>query len=105
MGPSDVEIEFWSHLQGYWQRAIASRPTTAVRAYIMGGMAWFAILLGSLLLLVSHARVSAFQTQETQNRDSICGIGCLLAFTEGRIGLAAVALTDNPAYPTYPNKT
>jgi len=25
--------------QGYWQRAIASRPTTAVRAYIMGGMA------------------------------------------------------------------
>lgn len=25
--------------QGYWQRAIASRPTTAVRAYVMGGMA------------------------------------------------------------------
>jgi Na+/proline symporter len=32
--------------QGYWQRAIASRPTTAVRAYIMGGMAWFAIPFG-----------------------------------------------------------
>lgn len=27
--------------QGYWQRAIASRPTTAVRAYILGGMAWY----------------------------------------------------------------
>jgi urea-proton symporter len=26
--------------QAYWQRAIASQPTTAVRAYILGGMAW-----------------------------------------------------------------
>ncbi|TVY27571.1 Urea active transporter [Lachnellula hyalina] len=55
--------------QGYWQRAIASRPTTAVRAYVMGGMAWFAIPFG-------------FATT---------------------LGLAAVALTDNPAYPTYPD--
>ncbi|TVY15500.1 Urea active transporter [Lachnellula arida] len=55
--------------QGYWQRAIASRPTTAVRAYVMGGMAWFAIPFG-------------FATT---------------------LGLAAVALTDNPSYPTYPN--
>ncbi|KAF1949428.1 hypothetical protein CC80DRAFT_520522 [Byssothecium circinans] len=29
--------------QAYWQRAIASRPTTAVRAYIVSGLAWFAI--------------------------------------------------------------
>lgn len=55
--------------QGYWQRAIASRPTTAVRGYIMGGFAWYAIPFG-------------FATT---------------------LGLAAVALTDNPAYPTYPN--
>jgi hypothetical protein len=55
--------------QGYWQRAIASRPTTAVKAYILGGMAWFAIPFG-------------FATT---------------------LGLAAVALTDNPAFPTYPN--
>src|ERR1700733_12171659 len=55
--------------QGYWQRAIASRPTSAVRAYIMGGIAWFAIPFG-------------FATT---------------------LGLAAVALTNNPAYPTYPN--
>ncbi|KAG4431578.1 hypothetical protein IFR05_012933 [Cadophora sp. M221] len=54
--------------QGYWQRAIASRPTIAVRAYIMGGIAWFAIPFG-------------FATT---------------------LGLAAVALTNNPAYPTYP---
>ncbi|CZR54328.1 uncharacterized protein PAC_04212 [Phialocephala subalpina] len=44
-------------------------PTTAVRAYILGEMAWFAIPFG-------------FATT---------------------LGLAAVALTDNPAYSTYPN--
>lgn len=55
--------------QAYWQRAIASRPTTAVRAYILGGIAWFAIPFG-------------FSTT---------------------LGLAAVALTDNPRFPTYPN--
>ncbi|KAF2186967.1 Na+/solute symporter [Zopfia rhizophila CBS 207.26] len=55
--------------QAYWQRAIASRPTTAVRAYILGGLAWFAIPFG-------------FATT---------------------LGLTAVALTDNPRFPTYPN--
>lgn len=55
--------------QAYWQRAIASRPTTAVRAYLLGGMAWFAIPFG-------------FSTT---------------------LGLAAIALTDNPRFPTYPN--
>ena len=55
--------------QGYWQRAIASRPSTAVKAYIMGGFAWFAIPFG-------------FATT---------------------LGLAAVALTNHPEYPTYPD--
>ncbi|KAI9712351.1 MAG: hypothetical protein M1820_001564 [Bogoriella megaspora] len=55
--------------QAYWQRAIASRPTTAVKAYILGGLAWFAIPFG-------------FATT---------------------LGLVAVALTDNPRFPTYPN--
>ena len=55
--------------QAYWQRAIASRPTTAVRAYILGGLAWFAIPFG-------------FATT---------------------LGLAAVALTDSPTFPSYPN--
>ncbi|KAJ7918426.1 solute symporter family transporter [Mycena leptocephala] len=55
--------------QAYWQRAIASRPTTAVRAYLLGGLAWFAIPFG-------------FATT---------------------LGLAAVALTDHPNFPTYPN--
>lgn len=55
--------------QAYWQRAIASRPTTAVRAYILGGLAWFAIPFG-------------FATT---------------------LGLSAVALTDSPSFPTFPN--
>ena len=55
--------------QAYWQRAIASRPTTAVRAYILGGLAWYAIPFG-------------FATT---------------------LGLAAVALTDSPTFPTHPN--
>ncbi|KAI1077463.1 urea active transporter 1 [Whalleya microplaca] len=29
--------------QAYWQRAIASRPETSVRAYLFGGMAWYGI--------------------------------------------------------------
>ncbi|KAI0311068.1 urea transporter [Amylostereum chailletii] len=29
--------------QAYWQRAIASRPASCVRAYLIGGLAWFAI--------------------------------------------------------------
>ncbi|KAI5891086.1 Na+/solute symporter [Schizophyllum commune H4-8] len=29
--------------QAYWQRAIASRPASAVRAYLLGGIAWFSI--------------------------------------------------------------
>jgi urea-proton symporter len=29
--------------QAYWQRAIASRPSSTVQAYILGGLAWFAI--------------------------------------------------------------
>lgn len=56
--------------QGYWQRAIASRPSTAVRAYVLGGFAWFAIPFG-------------FATT---------------------LGLSAVVLTSNPAFPTYPNE-
>ncbi|TFK50521.1 urea transporter [Heliocybe sulcata] len=29
--------------QAYWQRAIASKPATCVKAYLLGGIAWFAI--------------------------------------------------------------
>lgn len=32
--------------QAYWQRAIASRPETSVRAYLLGGIAWYGIPSG-----------------------------------------------------------
>lgn len=32
--------------QAYWQRAIASRPETSVKAYLFGGMAWYGIPFG-----------------------------------------------------------
>ncbi|GAA5852528.1 hypothetical protein JCM8547_002531 [Rhodosporidiobolus lusitaniae] len=32
--------------QAYWQRAIASRPSTCVKAYMLGGSAWLSIPLG-----------------------------------------------------------
>ncbi|CCL99827.1 uncharacterized protein FIBRA_01851 [Fibroporia radiculosa] len=55
--------------QGYWQRAIASAPESTTKAYMLGGLSWFAVpwAFGSCL------------------------------------GLAARALLNNPAFPTYPN--
>ena len=32
--------------QGYWQRAIASRPETTTKAYMLGGLSWFSIPWG-----------------------------------------------------------
>ncbi|GAA5882973.1 hypothetical protein JCM3774_002938 [Rhodotorula dairenensis] len=32
--------------QAYWQRAIASRPSTAVKGFLIGGSAWLAVPLG-----------------------------------------------------------
>ncbi|KAF2086670.1 Na+/solute symporter [Saccharata proteae CBS 121410] len=32
--------------QAYWQRAIASRPETSIKAYILGGVAWYGIPFG-----------------------------------------------------------
>ncbi|KAI0056361.1 urea transporter [Artomyces pyxidatus] len=52
--------------QAYWQRAIASKPASTVKAYLLGGLAWFAIPF-------------VFATT---------------------LGLAAVALTGDPAMRT-----
>lgn len=55
--------------QGYWQRAIASRPSTAMRGYLLGGLAWFSVPF-------------CFATT---------------------LGMVALALRNDPDYPTYPN--
>jgi len=55
---------------GYYNKAIAASPVSALPGYILGGIAWFAVPF-------------------------------LCATT---MGLAAVALETNPAFPTYPNR-
>lgn len=32
--------------QAYWQRAVASRPQTAVKGFLLGGLAWFSVPFG-----------------------------------------------------------
>ena len=55
---------------GYYNKAIAASPVSALPGYILGGISWFAVPF--------------------------------LAATT--MGLAAVALENNPAFPTYPNR-
>jgi Na+/proline symporter len=42
--------------QAYWQRAIASRPETSVKAYLLGGIAWYGRYPFSFVMLVSDVR-------------------------------------------------
>ncbi|CDO71338.1 hypothetical protein BN946_scf184908.g96 [Trametes cinnabarina] len=46
--------------QGYWQRAIASAPRSTTRAYMLGGLSWFAVPWGfaSCLGLAARALVT-----------------------------------------------
>lgn len=55
---------------GYYNKAIAASPISALPGYVLGGIAWFAVPF-------------------------------LVATT---MGLSAVALESNPAFPTYPNR-
>ncbi|EMD32761.1 hypothetical protein CERSUDRAFT_143319 [Gelatoporia subvermispora B] len=46
--------------QGYWQRAIASAPQTTTKAYMLGGLSWFAVpwAFASCLGLAARALVN-----------------------------------------------
>lgn len=53
--------------QSYWQRAVASTPSTAVKAFSLGGSAWFAIPFGmattlglTAIALTSHPDFSGY---------------------------------------------
>ncbi|KAG6834308.1 hypothetical protein H0H93_010577, partial [Arthromyces matolae] len=59
--------------QAYWQRAIASRPATCVKAYLLGGLAWYISLKFSTIVFA---------------------IPFTFATT---LGLAAIALKGDPA--------
>lgn len=91
--------------QAYWQRAIASRPETSVRAYILGGIAWYVSASPNkhsgckqlYSLPDALGRLPAAGTQTS---------GCLLTAFSTRygipfgfataMGLGCAALTSNP---------
>lgn len=60
--------------QAYWQRAIASRPSTTVKAYLIGGLAWFAIpFVFSTTLGLSAVAFSAVPAANSSSQDPLSG--------------------------------
>ncbi|EJD44289.1 Na+/solute symporter [Auricularia subglabra TFB-10046 SS5] len=97
-GPAAVFLD-----QAYWQRAIASKPRTAVHAYILGSMAWFAIPFGfaTTLGLAGVALVSspAFPTYPGRPSEPQVSSGLIAALaasalmgTRGAVVLLVVLL-------------
>ncbi len=87
--------------QAYWQRAIASRPTTAVRAYILGGLAWFAIPFGfattlglASAALVDHPTYPTYPNAPSANQIS-AGLASSFAASTllGKNGAVALLIT------------
>ncbi|PPQ69730.1 hypothetical protein CVT24_001316 [Panaeolus cyanescens] len=64
--------------QAYWQRAIASRPGTTVKAYLLGGIAWYVFPICGLFNAHDEVRFAIPFTFATT------------------LGLAAVALRGDP---------
>ncbi|KAJ3819321.1 Na+/solute symporter [Lentinula raphanica] len=71
--------------QGYWQRAIASHPTSTTKAYMLGGLSWFAVPFAFASCLGPYL------------------VHVMWAATDTPLGLAARGLLNNPKFPTYPN--
>ena len=88
-------------LIAYWQRAIASKPSTAVKAYILGGLAWFAIPFGFATTLglaaVALADHPSFPTypQIPSPEDISAGLAFALATSAllGKSGAAVLLIT------------
>ncbi|BGP12261.1 hypothetical protein JCM10213_000045 [Rhodosporidiobolus nylandii] len=86
--------------QGYWQRAIASRPESTTKAYMLGGIAWFAIpfSFGTVMGLTSRALLTnvKFPTFPYVLSDSQISAGLVApaaaATVMGKAGAAAVLL-------------
>ncbi|KAG1870284.1 urea transporter [Suillus subluteus] len=58
--------------QAYWQRAIASRPSTTVKAYLIGGLAWFAIpFVFSTTLGLAAVAFSAVPAANSSSQDPL----------------------------------
>ncbi|KAE9968533.1 hypothetical protein EG327_011013 [Venturia inaequalis] len=65
--------------QAYWQRAIASRPESSVKAYILGGIAWYGVPLGIATSMglgcAALTALPSFQTYPNALTDAQVGAG------------------------------
>ncbi|CAG8559846.1 12827_t:CDS:2 [Acaulospora morrowiae] len=78
----------------YWQRAIAARPSSTVKAYLIGGLAWFAIpfTLATTMGLAGVALVGAGDIDPLKKEDVSAGLVLPLAAAHilGKAGAFAV---------------
>jgi hypothetical protein len=78
----------------YWQRAIAARPSSTVKAYLIGGLSWFAIpfTLATTMGIAGVALVGAGQLESPSKSDVSAGLVLPLAATAllGKAGAFAV---------------
>ncbi|MEO9363415.1 MAG: sodium:solute symporter family protein [Nitrososphaera sp.] len=108
--------------QAYWQRAIAARPSSAVKGYLVGGMAWFSIpftlatTLGlsavALGIVLTPAQVSLGLAAPSAAAALMGDVGAILILTmlfmavtsAGSAELVAVSsLVTYDVYRTYRN--
>ncbi len=61
--------------QAYWQRAIASRPATTVKAYLLGGLAWYVSILNCELSFVYFNTCQVCHSIHTLNYSRSCRCG------------------------------
>ncbi|CAG8624019.1 16105_t:CDS:2 [Funneliformis caledonium] len=78
----------------YWQRAIASRPSSTVKAYLIGGLSWFSIpfTLATTMGIAGVALVGAGKLDPLTDQDVSAGLVLPLAATAllGKAGAFAI---------------
>ncbi|KAF7368781.1 Urea transporter [Mycena venus] len=80
--------------QAYFQRAIASRPSSTVKAYLLGGLAWCVFILPRFFLPSFTFSCAESESKFSPPNILRFAIPFTLATT---LGLAAVALRGDPA--------
>ena len=78
--------------QAYWQRAIASRPTASVKAFLLGGVCWFAIpfALASTMGLAAVALGVDLTPEEVQLGLTISAAASVLMGEAGAVLVLAI---------------
>ncbi len=78
----------------YWQRAIAARPSSTVKAYLIGGLSWFSIpfTLATTMGIAGVALVGAGTLEPLHDNDVSAGLVLPMAATAllGKAGGFAV---------------